>query len=428
MLNFEETIYIGLLIILVFSVLFRSYTHQSYFEIWNPLTFVSIFFAYYVIVGPLFSVFNNDTFMRGIDHRSFLLSGWKIGFLSFCSILMGYSVPNSFWGAVNKFQWKPEQLKNVGVYVFVIAFITLLIFAGSGFVNKLNFMDSTVGGTGYRGSFVAYLMHAVNLFNLSSLLLFYYALKTRKYLLFCIVALLSFSIFMNEAFRFRLVMMLLGLLMTFHIYKQSKPNLLLLLSLGLGFVMLMGVIEYSRSYGRGIDITKVEGLGSDHLLEGGLNESAVFSATSYLISQIDDGRIEYSGFDMFYNALSSPIPRRIWPGKPEGEYFLGTINKLYGEVHGRGQAILYFGEYYLSFGWFGVLTLSFLLGLIFKRQWKWFLKNAFNPYALVSIALFNSFIYVIISRGYLTQVITIYFFAVYPSIYIVKKLKRQVYG
>ena len=430
MFSTEEIVYILILSALTLGILIKSFFSKDNFQIWNPLTFVSIFFIYYTLLGPIFSVINENTFARNVDHREYLIVGWRCAVVSFISIIAGFSVLKKINVKKLYFSFSQNSLKKIGLLSFGICLVFLFAFAGKGFFSKINFLDEQVTGDGYSGAFWSYLMQSLNFFITSSVILLLYALKSKKTILFIVVFAFSAALFINEAFRFRLVILLLSCISVFYIYKDKKPNLILLSAVAVLFVFSMGVIEYSRSYGKGLNVEKLNDFDNEKLLEGGLNESAVFASTSYLISQVDEGVVEYTSFDMFINAISAPIPRKFWPDKPEGEYFLGTMDKIYG-IYAKGQAMLFFGEYYLSFGWTGVILFSFLLGLFFKRIWLWFIANRHNELAIAAIAIFNSFIYVIVSRGYLSQVITIYIFTVFPTffiIYMYNKRKINAFG
>jgi oligosaccharide repeat unit polymerase len=425
MFSTEELAYILLLSVLTLSVFIKSLLSKDNLQIWNPLTFISIFFIYYTLLGPIFSVSNDNTFFRNVDHRPYLIVGWRCALVSFVSIIIGYNILTTSKRVRKSYSLSPTILKTAGLNSFYVCIFFLIIYAGIDFTSRLNFWDNQTSSVGYSGSFGSYLMHSVNFFITSTAILLLYGLKSKKFILFIIVFAISASLFLNEAFRFRLVILILSSISIYYQYINKRPNLILLSIAAVLFVFLMGVIEYSRSYGQGIDIERLENIDNEKILEGGLNESSVFSSTAYLISKVDDGTIPNTRFAMFSNALASPVPRQLWPGKPNGEYFLNTMENIYG-IYFKGQAMLFFGEYYLSFGWLGLIFFSFLIGVLFKSVWLWFLRNRRNELAIAAISIFNCFIYVIVSRGYLTQVITLFFFTVYPIFFVIQLHKKRL--
>jgi biotin transporter BioY len=116
----------------------------------------------------------------------------------------------------------------------------------------------------------------------------------------------------------------------------------------------------------------------------------------------------------------------LWPEKPSGDY-IRIINNLYlvNNYLGIGAAVLNFGEYYLAFGWWGVFIGSFLLGWLARKLWNWYRSDRENPLVIITFVVANSFIYVVISRGYLPQVVMNFFFTVFPCFVIYWLWKRK---
>ena len=75
-------------------------------------------------------------------------------------------------------------------------------------------------------------------------------------------------------------------------------------------------------------------------------------------------RVPYLGWEVPYLALIRPIPRAVWPEKPEG--LTSSIEDALG-VEGLTIAASFAGEAYISGGWFGV----FFAGLFFGALTGW---------------------------------------------------------
>jgi oligosaccharide repeat unit polymerase len=70
---------------------------------------------------------------------------------------------------------------------------------------------------------------------------------------------------------------------------------------------------------------------------------------------------DYLGFEIPYLALIRPIPRAMWPGKPEGMSM--SIEKAVGAGEGYTVAASFIGEAYMSGGLFGVVIFGGVLGM-----------------------------------------------------------------
>ncbi len=87
-------------------------------------------------------------------------------------------------------------------------------------------------------------------------------------------------------------------------------------------------------------------------------------------------KYDYTGLDVPYNALIRPIPRAIWPGKPEG--LKVGIEEAAG-VEGMTLAVTFAGESYMAAGWIGVLLGGLFFGVLcgfwnsrFRGRWSTF--------------------------------------------------------
>ncbi len=113
----------------------------------------------------------------------------------------------------------------------------------------------------------------------------------------------------------------------------------------------------------------------------------MFRELLFLTHHVPDNSPYQFGYTYFTQAVN-PIPRAIWPGKPDGDAGL-----LLAEMQGAGggaQASLtvapgLIGEMYWNFGLPGILFISMLLGFLAK---SW---DAIRPYAHHSILAFVVF-------------------------------------
>ncbi len=400
---------------------------KNYYAIFSPISVVCLTYFYYALLGPLYylATQGQEVIVRTYNLRDYYLPAMLGCVVSFYFILLGYITKQSFksrkFGIY--FPVSSLQLRNVGFRVIVIAFVMFTIFSGGDIISRINFLDTTKSAQDFSGSFASYLMLSINFLIVGVILTFFYYFNKKILLIFLFIFGIIISLFINEAFRYRIVILILSLFWAYHLYRKKKPNLVFLASTLIPFFLLMGLLEVARVYGRGIDVKRVENVQYTDLAEKSLNETDVFWATGLFMEKVLEYN-DYTYFDFLINAIAAPIPRKLWPSKPDGNYILSTNDELF-EGTGRGQAYLNFSEYYLSFGWLGVIVISFLWGYFFKTVWLWFLQYKEHPLAITAISVFNAFIYVIISRNYFTQHLTLFFFTVYPAFFIIWLYRKR---
>ena len=148
--------------------------------------------------------------------------------------------------------------------------------------------------------------------------------------------------------------------------------------------------------------------------DAGFGEAAVFFTSAGVIEQTPS-RAPNVGLTPLVATVLFPIPRALFPGKPDATYITDATALLYGsENFARGTAFLNYTEYYLIAGWPSLIALSALLGWLMRRLWNWFLFRQDEPFAQALYLLTTSYLYVVISRGYLPQVLMLFGFSVLP--------------
>lgn len=126
-------------------------------------------------------------------------------------------------------------------------------------------------------------------------------------------------------------------------------------------------------------------------------------------------QIPYVGLTPIVNALLHPIPRALLPAKDSAGYLLNATAVVYGDPEiSTGSAITNYAEYYLMGGWFAVICGGVFLGYICRRLWLWFRLRGDDPFAQVAYVCNVAYLYVVVSRGYIPQVLMMWFFTAAP--------------
>lgn len=92
---------------------------------------------------------------------------------------------------------------------------------------------------------------------------------------------------------------------------------------------------------------------------------------------------QFLGFEIIYWSLIRPIPRALFPSKPEG--LSVSIEEIAG-AEGYTLAATYLGESYIMAGWLGVIGMSLFFGAL-AAWWNRMAMQSQSDYALVVYAL-----------------------------------------
>jgi oligosaccharide repeat unit polymerase len=415
----------GILIIVVW-ILVNNY-YLGYREFWSPLTIIAVVYGYYCCLGPYEAILSGETTDRLLNMRKYYPSSLWGAFISLLAYASGFYL---YGRRLDKYARLPvfsnEVLFEYGRKIFVLGFILFTISTGGRVASLINPLDAeSVSRVG--GSFANYLALSLNFFIPGITLLFTYYLRTKKRIVwFVIPFLVAVGIFTTLGFRYRIVLLVSSMAIVYYLVKGKRPNLIAMSMGVIGLILIMGVINLTRKYGSGLNLGRLKDGSSERYYQSGLKESLIFQTSGAVIDMVPQ-RHPYAGFQPIVSTLLFPIPSRLLPDKNSAEYLFNALDAIYGKKYSKGAAIMAYAEYYLAFGWIGLALGCAITGWFVRKLWNWFLANSTNYFAIPAYAIAVSFLYVVISRGYLPQVTNLFFFTVFP-VYVALRAAKKKYG
>lgn len=438
LLSFEQLFLVLTLISLIGWEVMSAYRSPSPLKVYRPTIFVGGVLAYYVLFGPLQSLASADGLVyRGLDHSDVVVWGWLGALVFYASLLLGfYAKPRAPAPKRLAVHVTPERLHRLGVQLCLFGFVMFALVAGTRVFALLNplaargLIDGGFGEVGVDvGGFANYFSYAINFLIPGILLQAASWLQRRKHTSTLVIWLVAAAgIYISLGFRYRLVLLAVPLILLWFMARSRRPNIFIISIFLVAFVLANGLIGLTRSYGRGLDLTRLEqGVDLYALTNKGVSETGVFLASSGVIAQTPSPRSPFVGVQPLVATVLFPIPRSLLPGKPDASYFQNALSELYGgEVFARGAVLINFSEYYLIAGFPSLILISFGLGYLLRRLWNWFLVRSYEPLAQCTYLLSASFLYVVISRGYLPQVVMLLFFTVAPLFWLYRRWSAPV--
>ena len=420
---------------------------RSWVQVYRPTLFVAVVLAFYALLGPLRAILatgemanfvgTSGTIFRGLDHRDLLVWGWLGAFLFYGSVLAGFYLFSP--------QCRPRRLIVQADLRRTRRWGELLCFLGLGMYFLANggkvffllnpfapdqFGQSIGGFSGLNLGFASnYFLLSINFLIPGILIQFAVWLRSRRGLWVVMLWLLiSLSIYLSEAFRYRILFLFIPMLLLWLFYYKRRPMLIMLLIFMIGFVSLNGFIGLARTQVRGLDVSKVIDSSPLQIVTSSFEEAGAFFATSAVIESVPR-QYQFLKLEPLYTAILQPFPRALFSFKPDGQYPSALPDAIYSETwggHKTHSSFLAYAEYYLMFGWPSLIIFSLLLGLLLRRLWTWFLHRQYEPLAQAIYLLNASYLYVVVSRGYLAQIIVLYFFTVLPTFLVYRKLSERV--
>lgn len=405
MLQSQSILFLGVFCVLLVYNLFRSWINKDKAQIWNPVTFLGLTLIYYVVV-PSFS----DISMWGGDRAEYQYVFYITLVLFYMSVLLGFGTKHKpgfrKWNSLFTHE-------NAQLYAFILFLIALVCYVPfRGFRTTILADDATV--LSERTGLVSYFIDLIALF-VSACCLAWVGLKNtkgvgiRKRIVMLIILYFTLVMFIVGGFRYRLVMLLLAMATTYHLYPQPrKINYKVVVPIAVAAYLLFAVMDSARIYGAGININAAKEV---TLAEASMGAAENASVCSYSISVTSSmyKSGERFGFEPIVTAIFMPIPRYLLPWKPDASY-LKMAESSVGAT--GGAAFLGFTEAFTAFGFLGVILYGFFMGWLSKKLWTNYQNNKESIGAIVLLGLFNGFCYVWISRGYMAAAFNIFIYYV----------------
>lgn len=412
------------ILITILAIIVYGYV-KDYRIFWSPLTVVAVIFGYYCCLGPYEAMTNNETYDRLVNMRKYYPSAFWGAWISLCSIAIGFLST----GRGNRpVQVVPEVdhiwLLKYGRRIFFIGLLFFSFSTGGNVLGLINPLDAEYLQQD-TGGFSNYFLLAINFLIPGICLLFAYWLRTRRQVFWVLIpVVISVGIYITIGFRYRVILLFCSLAITYYLHYRKKPNAIIASALIIVLIAFMGIINLTRTYGGGLDTKKLEGKDTEAFYRSGMRESMIFQTSGAVIDHVPDDH-PYVGFDPVISTFFFPIPKQFYPEKNSAGYIVSILQSIYGPKNFKGGAFMAYAEHYLSFGWYGVCLFGFVIGWIFKRIWVWYLANVNNSLCIVAYAVTVSYLYVILSRGYLPQVTMLFFFSAYPAFVVIYFVRRQ---
>lgn len=364
---------------------------------------------YFFVLPLLFVVSGEDSFfglgLEGLPSAQIAMALYMVG--AVFALLLGRKV----------LQLHPlspsasERIPNSNAYWAVLAVLALILIlkftlgtlSSSG--QKLTDIDSEVTGLGFLNLAYSSLI-AMTIYTL---------IKSRFAPVSVLFLFLVLGIFLIDGFRFRIVILCSAAFLSWCVCRGLKPRLMLVAGSTVIGLVIFNVIAMTRTYGRGIDLSRIEGRSTQELLQAVGGEIGPVFTLSHLTQRESD----FLFLEPWFVAIARLVPSAIWPQKPYPDYLLAypqgfpDPNAIYAGIAGTQHA-----EFYMQVGWAGLPIMAFgffwLAIFVIKK-----LLNLSADARLAGLSIMPGLIgFYAQQRGYTFQIVCEYVFTLAPLFFI----------
>lgn len=403
-------------IILIAFQFWKSIKSDDVSKIWSPINIISLVYIYYCIIPHFYTgveafAINEKIYNGYLFHIASLLS--------YLFILMGFSCSSKKHIGFTKWNslLNEDNARKYGLILCAIGFICYSIVHGFNFsLVSTGIVQTSSSGYAY------YLDSLIELFPVGLSLLICTWKKDKKQIWVFVVIWLCFVTLVLRGSRGRMIMALLPMLVVWHSYPiVQKVRYVVMVGLMVIFYLFFAVMDSARTYYGGINMDVASSINLEDASKGAGENYTVYQFTMMSIDRANNTG-ERCYFDPLITAICMPIPRAIFPWKPDARYLSNWETALLGET--SGNAMLNIAESYMSFGWFGIVFWAWVLGWLARRFWDNYIYNRSSIGAILLLGTFNGMCYIIISRGYLAQSFSSFLYSICLPFWIITLLEK----
>jgi hypothetical protein len=398
------------------------------FDLFEPMVMVSAVYFLYFSAAPLIRFAMDDMVFVGRNFQDDYAEGLLTMFPCVLALWAGYALPvgpSPRQGPGPA--WSPARARTLAWACAGCALLCMVLWARvAGRSVGIFFLPGLIGSASADsagGTDVAYFFLAIEWFIPVLLILMAMGgLRGRGRLLGMLLFITI--IYISIGFRYRIVVMWLAVGMLAYLRTGTRPNVLRILPLGVAGLAFIGWLGQARLFFRSAGTIGKLGFDFRGTLLSAITDTRIFE-TFMAVQDVVPQFVDHAGIQPFVYPLVLPIPRFLWPGKPFPNWLLeigGSIGTREGLT--LGAAVPHFGEYYIAFGWPGMIIGMFVFGMGVKALWRWYKAAPDDPWRQVVFALHNAFLFQVIIRGYLAQIVQEWAFYMVPVLVIMWMSRR----
>jgi hypothetical protein len=183
-------------------------------------------------------------------------------------------------------------------------------------------------------------------------------LRTRFHIYGLFVLAGVFLVILTTGFRFRIIILASAVVISYMLVRRIRIRVSYVALGSCLALIVVNAIGYSRTYGRGIDLSRLDGLTWVDLLHAFGGEIGPVFALAHIVESPPPDLIYFEPWTV---GIARLVPSFLWPDKPYPSYLIDYVSG-FGEIYQRtaGVAAPQHAEALLQFGWFGLPVLAFL--------------------------------------------------------------------
>jgi oligosaccharide repeat unit polymerase len=379
----------------------------------EPVFIVSAAYFLYLVYAPGSNLLAGEQYFFGKLITPLVPRGSWYASLGIVGLWIGYYLSKLGVSASRVLPRPPSSRDGASTHAVIIAALTLLLFGIYLRASSLSWLqlislgqvqqteDWAVGAVRNQGAFRNYLYSTIDWLTVAYMLFLAFSRSGRRWLLPCFVCLLL--IYTTIGFRYRILILAMAPAVYFCLKHRRRPGIAAMAVGTLICIAAIGIIgDLRNSFRSGAQVQ----LSDVSARSAGTSFAASLDIYQPYLAIIDGfpDRHEFLWGSSFAYLLVHPIPRSLWPEKPEAP-IVGITRLTLGDAAVQsGVAYPNIGEFYANFGVAGIVIGMWLFGIVMRCSYEYMKRYSDNDWARVAYAITLPFLVQVVSRGYFVQI------------------------
>jgi hypothetical protein len=391
--------------------------------------FVIMIFSQYLLITPFFHWYKEIYLIIGTDIREYFGLAFFYNIIGLLAFMIGYWSINS-----NDKNWEysyKRELENPASKVITLYFIfyaIVIVNMAAGGINIRNlFLGDEIAGLGVRGFSYFFQNFADTLITLI-ILAYLYKLPYNKFIPLLISAIFIFSLL---GFRYRIMLTLFGIGLIFLLRNKITISIarnLIFISILFFYMILFSTANRFELIQKNYNELLYNPLKYDSELIFYQTRSGVADIAIYKLFNNSYQKAEHDyGITMFGYVFIRMIPRSIYQDKdrfyPPPQ--LKTTIQAYDAYWAKfsGESTTHYGAFYIAYGWFGIILLHFIWGILLAK-FTYGVRMQ-DPLSIAGYIVLTVVSFQWISRGYFPQIIDNFIYMMIP-IWVLRRIAYKL--
>lgn len=409
-------------------------TTQRRWTLIGPYAVMQLTFLLYCALGPINRYLSTDLMVIGIDLKDSMGAAAVAAALAYLSFNLGYVLcrrevrPNLILSDGNHY-----HIGNLALGVYMLAFLFTFTAVGFNLTSIYNVFGSSFNNSEgiSLGGIQNYLYLSMSAMIAPVVLLL--LLPAPVWLFWSmLLSLNAVAIYVTTGFRIRVALLFLAAALAVYarqtLVRNGKFPLVRILQISVVGILLISAMSVARKYGQGVDRLAISSAKSEDFISGFFKDTSIFYMGGRVVTLFaENEERSHTYFETVKATAIRAIPSQIYGEKPAPATLTAVQDAMGGTsaIIASGFAVPFYIEYFIMFGWPGVIILSALLGFVCATIENRFRGNVTLYHALFHIMV-SAYMFMYFHRGYLPQQADFFFFIVALPMLLLFPFRRSI--